>query len=58
LENLLMVTYTYLKPPGAGLNGLIISSPQHAKGQDARMVWRAWAGTCIYLAKNRQPSQL
>jgi hypothetical protein len=27
LENLLMATYTYLKPLGAGLNGLIISSP-------------------------------
>ena len=27
LENLSMVTYTYRKPPGAGLKGPIISSP-------------------------------
>jgi hypothetical protein len=34
------------------LKGPIISSPQHAKAQDAGIVWRAWASTCIYLAKN------
>ena len=32
LENLSMATYTYRKPPGASLKGLIMSSPQHAKG--------------------------
>ena len=32
LENLSMATYTYWKPPGAGLKGPIISSPQHVKG--------------------------
>ena len=32
LENLSMATYTYRKPPGAGLKGPIMSSPQHAKG--------------------------
>ena len=38
LENLLMATYTYLKPTGAHLKMPIISSPQHAKGQDAGIV--------------------
>ena len=54
LENLLMVTYTYQKPPSAGLDGLIISSPQHAKGQDAGIVCKAWAEMWICLAKNWQ----
>jgi hypothetical protein len=31
--------------PGAGLKGPIISRPQHAKGQEAGMVWISWAGT-------------
>ena len=57
LENLSMVTYTYLKPPGAGLKGPIISSPQHAKGQKAGMVCISCTGTCICLAKNWHPSQ-
>ena len=57
LENLLMATYTYRKPPGAGLKGPIISSPQYAKGQEARMVYSSCAGTCICLAKNWHPSQ-
>ena len=34
LENLSMAMYTYRKPPGAGLKGPIMSSPQHAKGQE------------------------
>ena len=52
LENLSMATYTYRKPPGAGLKGSIISSPQHANGQEAGMVCNSCAGTCICLAKN------
>ena len=56
LENLSMVTYTYQKPPSAGLKGPIMSSPQHAKGQEARMVCSSCAGTCICLAKNWHPS--
>ena len=52
LENLSMAMYTYQKPPGAGLKGPIMSSPQHAKGQEAMMVCNSCAGTCIYLAKN------
>ena len=57
LENLLMATYTYYKPPGAGLKGPIMSSPQHVKGQEAGMVCSSCAGTCICLAKNWHPSQ-
>ena len=52
LENLSMATYTYRKPPGAGLKGPIMSSPQHAKGQEAGTVCSSCAGTCICLAKN------
>jgi hypothetical protein len=33
-----------LELPGAGFKGPIISSPQHAKGQEAGMVWISWAG--------------
>ena len=33
------------------------SSPQHAKGQEARMVCSSCAGTCICLVKNWHPSQ-
>ena len=40
-ENLSMATYTYWKPPGDGLKGLIMSSPQHAKGQEAWMVYNS-----------------
>ena len=40
------------KPPGAGLKGPIMSSPQHAKGQEARMVCNSCADMCICLAKN------
>jgi hypothetical protein len=57
LENLSINTKTHLKLPGAGLKGPIISSPQHAKGQEAGMVWISCAGTCIRLAKNWHPSQ-
>ena len=52
LENLLMATYMYRKPPSAGLKGPIMSSPQHAKGQEAGMVCSSCAGTCICLVKN------
>ena len=52
LENLSMATYTYRKPPGAALKGLIMSSPQHVKGQEARMVYNSYVGTCICLANN------
>jgi hypothetical protein len=45
LENLLISTNTNLKLPGASLKGPIISSPQHAKGQEDGMVWISWAGT-------------
>jgi hypothetical protein len=38
LENLSINTKTHLKLPGAGLKAPIISSPQHAKGQEAGMV--------------------
>jgi len=35
-----------------GLKGLIISSPQHVKGQDVGTVCKAWTRTWICLAKN------
>jgi hypothetical protein len=38
LENLSISTNTNLKLPDASLKGPIISSPQHAKGQEAGMV--------------------
>jgi hypothetical protein len=38
LENLSIITNMHLKFLGAGLKGPIISSPQHAKGQEAGMV--------------------
>ena len=57
LGELLMATYMYQKPPGAGLKGPIISSPHHAKGLEAGMVCSSCAGTCICLAKNWHPSQ-
>ena len=40
------------EPPSAGLKGPIISSPQHAKGQEVGMVCSSCVGTCICLAKN------
>jgi hypothetical protein len=39
MENLSIRTKTHLKLPGAGLNGPIMSSPQHANGHEAGMVW-------------------
>ena len=45
LENLSMVMYMYQKPPGTSLKGPIMSSPQHAKGQEARMVCNSCAST-------------
>jgi hypothetical protein len=38
LENLSIIMNKHLKFPGAGLKGPIISSPQHAKGQEVGMV--------------------
>ena len=52
LENLSISTKTHVNFPGAGLKGPIISSPQHAKGQEAGIVWISCAGTWILLAKN------
>jgi hypothetical protein len=52
LENLSIITNTHLKFLGAGLKGPIISSPQHAKGQEAGMVWISCVGTCMCFMKN------
>jgi len=38
-KNLSISTNTNLKLPRAGLNGPIMSRPQHANGQDDRIVW-------------------
>jgi hypothetical protein len=38
LKNLSIITNKHLKLPGSGLKGPIISSTQHAKGQEAGMV--------------------
>ena len=38
LENLSISTKTHVNFPGADLKGPIISSPQHAKGQEAGIV--------------------
>ena len=57
LENLSMATYMYRKPPGVGLKGPIMSSPQHVKGQEPGMVYISCVGTCICLAKNWHPLQ-
>ena len=46
-----------LKTTWRWLEGPIISSPQHAKGQEARIVCSSCAGTCICLVKNWHPSQ-
>jgi hypothetical protein len=42
--NLSIVTYTWVKPPSAVVNGPIISKLQQANSQDGGMVIRLWAG--------------